>query len=218
MRAGYSKAERLIGGSAPLLAARLWPREEDSPAGRLRRLDLCLLLQWHGRRATDDFWGPAPGAKTPFFQIAAVHYLESARRLLPGSGALQGEPLSANELLAPRVAAAERGARIDAPDLTLIEEDAFLPHASTVIAPSQFPHGVAAWRLEAAGGRPIDVRTSQGAIRRRLAAPIGGSAAPLEYLVPNDERLQSVTQCRAEAFFRGHLVDRPIAVIHPRPA
>ncbi|MDD4267831.1 MAG: VWA domain-containing protein [Pirellulales bacterium] len=215
LRAGYSKAERLIGGSAPLLAARLWPREEDSPAGRLRRLDLCLLLQWHGRRATDDFWGPAPGAKTPFFQIAAVHYLESARRLLPGSGALQGEPLSANELLAPRVAAAERGARIDAPDLTLIEEDAFLPHASTVIAPSQFPQGVAAWRLEAAGGRPIDVRTSQGAIRRRLAAPIGGSAAPLEYLVPNDERLQSVTQCRAEAFFRGHLVDRPIAVIHP---
>lgn len=215
LRAGYSKAERLIGVSAPLLAARLWPREEDSPAGRLRRLDLCFLLQWHCRRATDDFWGPAPGAKTPFFQIAAAHYLESATRLLPISDAFQGAPLSVNELLAPRVEAAERGARIDAQDLTLIEEDAFLPHASTVIAPSQFPPGVAALRLEAAGGRVIEVRTSQGAARRRLAAPIGGSAAPLEYMVPNDERLQGVTQCRAVVFFRGHVFDRPIAVIRP---
>ena len=83
LRAGYSKAERLVGVSAPLLAARLWPREEDSPAGRLWRLELCFLLQWHCRRATDDFWGPAPGARRLSFRLPRHTYLESARRLLP---------------------------------------------------------------------------------------------------------------------------------------
>ena len=150
LRAGYSKAERLIGASAPLVAKRLWPGEDDSPASRLRRLDLYFLLQWHCRRAAEDFWGPAPEAKTCFFQIAATHYLESASRLLPIPDPLAGEQSSAKQLLVPRMEAAQRGARIEAPDLTLIDEDAFLPHTSSITAPEQFPQGVAALRLQAA--------------------------------------------------------------------
>lgn len=217
LRAGYSKAERLIGASAPLVARRLWPGEDDSPANRLRRLDLYFLLQWHCRRAGDDFWGPAPEAKTCFFQIAATDYLESASRLLPIPDPLAGEESSAKQMLVPRIEAAEQGARIDAPDLTLIDEDAFLPHSSSITAPEQFPQGVAALGLHAADGQPIEVRVNQDLAQRRLAIPIGGSAAPqsFAYSVPNDERVQSATQLRISGFFRGHVFKRPVALIHP---
>jgi len=76
VRAAFSREDRLVRAAAGLLNRRPWQGRD--PVAALRRLDLHHLMLWHGRRTLEDFWGPKPGSNTPFFEIAAGGYLNSA--------------------------------------------------------------------------------------------------------------------------------------------
>ena len=226
VRAGRSQADRLVRTAAALLGRTPWSDPGADPVVLLRSLDLGYLLRWHARRCLDDFWGPAPGRETPYFQTVAEGYRKSALELCRGEAGPTGTQGDLAALLAARSKAATDAMRLEKPkDLFLDAKDTVVAHRLAVALSDGLPQGKAAVYLQDLKGQLFPVADKQEArepnvrrmgiavdATRSAAAPVpgdspgtsAGAKQMLPYWLVNSERLRENSVLRAMMLYRGH--------------
>lgn len=205
-RSGYSAADRLVRAAAGLSSQRVIAPLSADPVHLLRELDVHYLMLWQAERTLDDFWGPAPGGRESFFEIAAADYVDSAQRLCKQDPALQ----RLSGLLQRRKAAARQAVRPEKPkDLFVDENDPAIQHRFDVAVAEHLPSGVAGLYLEDPAGEPLAVgkaAASSTPVRRMgLEVQEAGRRSSPDYWIPNRQRLQNTSTLQATALYRGHL-------------
>lgn len=208
VRAGASRADRLVRAAAGLLGRSLWTNPRDEPGRQLAELDLRFLLDWQARRALDDFWGSPTGDPPPYFQTVVRECLTAARDLGRPVGASSGEEKRLAEQAERLAQAAAQGIQTTSPDLLVDDVDPYLVQTTSAALAEHLPAGVSAFAVRFADGqavplsRPDQPQTALG----RLPVPVTASAAPeqLRYAIRNQANLSQQRSLRASVFYRGH--------------
>ncbi len=208
VRAGDSRADRLVRAAAPLLGRPLWTDPRDEPSRQLAELDLRFLLGWQARRALDDFWGSGSDVPPPYFQTVAEAYLTAARDV--------GEPLGSSSAEEKRLAeqterlaqAAAQGIQTTSKDLLVDDLEPYLVQTTSAALAENLPAGVSALAVSFADGQPVplsqpdQLQTPLG--RLPVSVTANATSAQLSYALRNQVNLLQNRSLRTTVFYRGH--------------
>jgi hypothetical protein len=231
VRAGRSRADRLLRAAAPLCDTDVkgWDEVSGEPARQLRRLDVHYLLLWHCYRTLEDFWGPRPGGNegASYFAATAGAELSAAGDLLGGIPAnLQyakgGEKVLLPARLEALASAAENGIRTVSKDLFIDNEEELARGQFTTTLVEGLPPGEAAVYVvdqsdSTPGGQTVPLwipEQQQNVELRRLPLPIQPGARTRDdpYRVRSNDPHLERKQLLATALYRGHLYPQAFRV------
>ncbi len=208
LRAGASRADRLVRAAAGLCGRPLWAAAREAPSLQLAELDLRFLFDWQAQRALDDFWGSGEDSARPYFQIVASEYLAAARELAQPLGVPSAEEQRLAERAERLAQAAALGIQTTTPDLLVDEAETFLIHATSASLAPSLPAGVSTLAIRFADGRPVPLaRPDQlETPLNRLTLPVTEppSASSLSYAIRNQPDLTQQRSLSATVYYRGH--------------
>lgn len=208
LRAGASRADRLVRAAAGLCGRPLWAAAREAPSPQLAELDLRFLLDWQAQRALDDFWGSGADSARPYFQTVASEYLTAARELAQPLGVPSAEEKRLAEQAERLAQAAALGIQTTSSDLLVDEAETFLVHATSASLAPNLPVGVSALAIQFADGRPVPLaRPDQlETPLSRLPLPVTEQqpASSLSYALRNQPDLTRQRSLTATVYYRGH--------------
>jgi len=209
VRAGASRADRLVRAAAGLLGRSLWTDLRDEPSRQLAELDLRYLLGWQARRSQDDFWGSGSDASPPYFQTVVGEYLAAARDVGQPLGAFSGTERGLAERTEQLVQAAAEGIQTTSQDLLVDALEPYLVQTTSASLAENLPAGVSAFAVSFADGRTVPLSPPN-----QLQAPLGrlpvavtasSAAEQLRYGLRNQADLAQSRSLETVVFYRGHV-------------
>ena len=210
VRAGASRADRLVRAAAGLVGRPLWTVARHEPSRQLAELDLRFLLNWQAQQALDDFWGAGSGssAPTPYFQTVVGEYLAACRELAQPLGVSSSEEKRLAEQTELLAQAAAQGIQTTSKDLLVDDAEPYLVQTSSAALAENLPAGVSALAVNYADGRSVPLfrpdQLQTPLSRWALSMTPQPTVEELRYAIRNQADLAQQRSLRTTVYFRGH--------------